>query len=51
MGATNPKEAEAGTLRADFALSLSENTVHGSDAHETAQFEVHFFFSESELTF
>lgn len=49
MGATNPAEAEAGTIRADFAASIDENAVHGSDAAETAQEEIAFFFSEDEL--
>lgn len=45
MGATNPKEAAAGTIRADFANSIDENAVHGSDAPETAKEEISFFFS------
>jgi nucleoside-diphosphate kinase len=45
MGATNPKEAAAGTIRADFADSIDENAVHGSDAPETAKEEISFFFS------
>lgn len=49
MGATNPAEADAGTIRADFANSIDENAVHGSDAPETAQQEIAFFFSEDEL--
>jgi nucleoside-diphosphate kinase len=49
MGATNPAEAAAGTIRADFATSIDENAVHGSDAPETAKTEVAFFFSEAEL--
>lgn len=49
MGATNPKDAEAGTLRQLFGKSLSENTVHGSDAKETALFEVNWFFKQSEV--
>ena len=44
MGATNPKEAEVGTIRADFADSIDANAVHGSDAPETAAVEVSFFF-------
>lgn len=44
MGATDPKKAEAGTIRADFADSIDANAVHGSDAPETAQAEVAFFF-------
>jgi len=46
MGATNPKEADAGTIRADFATSIDENIVHGSDATETAQQEISYFFSD-----
>jgi nucleoside-diphosphate kinase len=46
MGATNPKEAAAGTIRADFAETVDENAVHGSDAPETAKVEIAFFFPE-----
>lgn len=49
MGATNPKEAAPGTIRADFAQSIDENAVHGSDAAETAKREIAYFFSENEL--
>ncbi len=49
MGATNPKEAAPGTIRADFANSIDENAVHGSDALATAQREIAYFFSEDEL--
>lgn len=49
MGATNPKEAAPGTIRADFADSIDENAVHGSDAAETAKEEIAFFFSANEL--
>jgi nucleoside-diphosphate kinase len=49
MGATNPAEADAGTIRADFASSIDENAVHGSDAAETAKEEIAFFFSADEL--
>ena len=49
MGATNPKEAAAGTIRADFAESIDANAVHGSDAPETAAVEIAHFFSEGEL--
>jgi nucleoside-diphosphate kinase len=49
MGATNPKDAAPGTIRADFALSVGENSVHGSDAPETAKNEIAFFFSGLEL--
>ena len=46
MGATNPKEANAGTIRADFAQTLDENAVHGSDATETAAEEIAYFFGD-----
>ena len=46
MGATNPAEADAGTIRADFAASIEENVVHGSDAADTAAAEIAFFFGE-----
>ena len=46
MGATNPKEAEPGTIRADFATSIDANAVHGSDSAENAEREVRFFFPE-----
>jgi nucleoside-diphosphate kinase len=49
MGATNPKEAVAGTIRADFANSIDENAVHGSDALATAEREIAYFFSDNEL--
>jgi nucleoside-diphosphate kinase len=49
MGATNPKDAAKGTIRADFAESIEANTVHGSDAPETAAFEIRWFFNSSEL--
>jgi nucleoside-diphosphate kinase len=49
MGATDPKKAAAGTIRASHALSIGENTVHGSDAVETAKEELAFFFSGTEL--
>jgi len=49
MGATNPKEAAVGTIRADFAASIDENAVHGSDALETAKREIAFFFSDNEI--
>ena len=49
MGATNPANAEPGTIRRDFALSLSENSAHGSDAPETAAFEIAYFFNALEL--
>ena len=46
MGATNPAEADAGTIRADFAASIEENVVHGSDGADTAAAEIAFFFGE-----
>jgi len=46
MGATNPKEAAPGTIRAEFAQSIDANTVHGSDAPETAAEEIPFFFTD-----
>jgi len=49
MGATNPKEAEAGTIRADFAESIDANAVHGSDSLENAKIEVEFFFAKREI--
>lgn len=49
MGATNPKDAAAGTIRADFAETVDENAVHGSDAPETAKTEIEYFFSSDEI--
>jgi len=49
MGATNPANAEPGTIRKEFALSVGENSVHGSDAPETAAVEIAYFFSGLEL--
>ena len=49
MGATNPAEADDGTIRKEFALSLGENSVHGSDAPETAAEEIAYWFSETEI--
>ena len=49
MGATNPKEAAAGTIRADFAESIDANAVHGSDSLENAAVEIGFFFASREL--
>ncbi|PVV09384.1 MAG: nucleoside-diphosphate kinase [gamma proteobacterium symbiont of Ctena orbiculata] len=46
MGATNPQEAAAGTIRADFAQTVDENAVHGSDGPDTAKAEINFFFPE-----
>ena len=50
MGATNPKDAAPGTIRADFASSIDENAVHGSDALETAKREIAYFFSDNEIS-
>ena len=49
MGATNPDEAKNGTIRKDFARSIDENAVHGSDAVETANIEIKYFFDDSEI--
>ena len=49
MGATNPKEAAAGTIRADFAESIDANAVHGSDSATSAAREIGYFFAETEL--
>jgi nucleoside-diphosphate kinase len=49
MGATDPKKAAPGTIRADFAAGIEQNVVHGSDAPETAAFEIAYFFSATEL--
>ena len=49
MGATNPADAEPGTIRADFAASIEENVVHGSDGADTARDEINFFFAEDEI--
>jgi nucleoside-diphosphate kinase len=49
MGATDPKEAAPGTIRADFAESIDANSVHGSDASESAKREIAFFFEEADL--
>lgn len=49
MGATNPKDAAPGTIRADFATTVDENAVHGSDAADTAKEEIAFFFKPEEL--
>lgn len=50
MGATDPKKAAAGTIRADFAKSMGENTVHGSDSVENAKTEIAFFFKPEDLS-
>ena len=50
MGATNPQEAAEGTIRADFASSIDANAVHGSDAPETAAYEMGVFFAEDDIT-
>ena len=49
MGATNPEEAEEGTIRKQYALSIEANSVHGSDSAETAIEEINYFFDESEI--
>ena len=49
MGATNPKEADPGTIRADFADSIDKNAVHGSDAPDTAKVEIDFFFGQDQI--
>ena len=49
MGATNPSEADAGTIRADFAQSIDENAAHGSDSAESAAREIAYFFTEDQM--
>ena len=49
MGATNPKDAEDGTIRRQFALNIQENSVHGSDSNENAKIEIDFFFKDDEI--
>ncbi len=49
MGATDPKEAAPGTIRADFAESIERNVIHGSDGPDTARFEIDFFFQPEEI--
>jgi nucleoside-diphosphate kinase len=49
MGATNPANAAPGTIRAEFATSITENAVHGSDGPDTARTEISFFFKDSEI--
>lgn len=49
MGATNPEDAAAGTIRKDFAVNIEKNSTHGSDSAENAAFEMSYFFSETEI--
>ena len=49
MGATNPENAENGTIRKEFALNIQENSVHGSDSDENAKVEINYFFEDSEI--
>ena len=49
MGATNPEDADEGTIRKLFALNIQENSVHGSDSEENAKIEIDFFFKSDEL--
>ena len=49
MGATNPENAENGTIRKEHALNIQENSVHGSDSNENAKIEIEYFFEESEI--
>ncbi|HPF47795.1 MAG TPA: nucleoside-diphosphate kinase, partial [Emcibacteraceae bacterium] len=49
MGATNPAEAADGTIRKEFALSIGENSVHGSDSLENAKIEIEYFFNDKEI--
>ena len=49
MGATNPEEADAGTIRKEYALSIGENSVHGSDSLENAKIEIDYFFKSDEI--
>ena len=49
MGATDPKKADRGTIRAEFGESIEQNAIHGSDSDENAKIEISFFFAESEL--
>ena len=49
MGATNPDNAEEGTIRKKFALNIQENSVHGSDSPENAKIEIYYFFDENEI--
>ena len=50
MGATDPKKADKGTIRAEFGESIEQNAIHGSDSDDNARIEIGFFFAESELT-
>jgi nucleoside-diphosphate kinase len=50
MGATDPKKAEPGTIRADFASSIDENAVHGSDSPENAKIEISYYFQPDEIS-
>jgi len=49
MGATNPKDADAGTIRKDFAVDIEKNSVHGSDSSQNAAVEISYFFSQTEI--
>ena len=49
MGATNPENAVAGTIRKEFAINVQENSVHGSDSEKNAEIEIKYFFDESEI--
>ncbi len=49
MGATNPEEADAGTIRKEYALNIGENSVHGSDSLDNAKIEIAYFFNEDEI--
>lgn len=49
MGATNPEEADAGTIRKEYALNIGENSVHGSDSLENAKIEIAYFFNDDEI--
>ncbi len=49
MGATNPQQAQKGTIRADFAISIDENAVHGSDSLKNAKIEIDYFFTDDEV--
>ena len=49
MGATNPSEAKAGTIRKDFAVDIEANSIHGSDSLDSAKKEINFFFSKEEI--